>query len=159
MSNFGSNYERRHLCYTQGCQMVYVLKFKQYIFWSSLEGFGMKIFGMFHDSVVYFYTVRYMYFMTVWYILCLFGICIVPVLVCCTKSNLATLAARRTTGRWDITADRDRKRRAEKYLFSENLSALNPHQQMEFESAHVKKIVSARKIRISPPARLQHAEI
>jgi hypothetical protein len=41
---------------------------------------------------VYFTAIRYTYFMVIWNILWLFGL-VFPVLVSCTKKNLATLKA------------------------------------------------------------------
>jgi hypothetical protein len=72
--------------------LVYVVAIR-YISWP---------FGLFYVYLVYFMAIWYIlclfgifygylvYFTAIWYILWLFGICF-PILVCCTKKNLATL--------------------------------------------------------------------
>jgi hypothetical protein len=58
-------------------------------FGSILEGIAMEAVGIFHGHVVYFKAVWYIcwpfgiFYIGIWYIF--------PVLVCCTKKNLATL--------------------------------------------------------------------
>jgi hypothetical protein len=59
-------------------------------FGSILEGVAMEDVGIFYDRLVYFTANWYTYFMAIWYILWSFGI-LFPILLCCTKKNLATL--------------------------------------------------------------------
>jgi hypothetical protein len=54
-----------------------------------LEGFRLENSDVFHGHLEFF-TDTWGYFMTIWYILCLFGT-FFPVLVSSTKKNLATL--------------------------------------------------------------------
>jgi hypothetical protein len=68
-----------------------------------MEGPAMEDVGTFIGQLFYFAAIWYVYFVAIWYILWPFGIfCghlvyfvaiwyIFPVLVCCTKINLATL--------------------------------------------------------------------
>jgi hypothetical protein len=48
-----------------------------------LEGIAKEDVGIFYGHLVYLFCRHFVYFMVIWYI--------VPVLVCCTKKNLATL--------------------------------------------------------------------
>jgi hypothetical protein len=50
----------------------------------------MENLGIFYDQLVYLFYCYWKYFMAIWYILWSFGI-FFPVLVFCTKKNLATL--------------------------------------------------------------------
>jgi hypothetical protein len=57
--------------------------------WAYFEGLGMENFFVFHGHLVFLLIFWYIYFMVVWNLLCHFGI-FFPILVSCTKMNLAT---------------------------------------------------------------------
>jgi hypothetical protein len=81
--------------FAQGCQMLYfqaripnlgafcrMFQWKMLVYFMSIW-YILQPFGIFYSRLVY--------FTAVWYIFWLFGI-FFPVLVCCSKKNLATLA-------------------------------------------------------------------
>jgi hypothetical protein len=106
LSQFGQVFHKNHLVALpptwlhqhlkrggkQGCQVVYFqtknpnFDIYLYIFIYILEGLGVENFDIFYGYLVI--------FVVVWHILWSFGI-FSPVLSCCTKTNLATLA-----GKW-----------------------------------------------------------
>jgi hypothetical protein len=81
----------RSVCFVQGCQMVYFQTKNSNLgkFWRVLQRkmlvYFMSMFGLFYG--------HWKYVTAIWYILWPFGL-FFPVLVCCTKKNLATLAKR-----------------------------------------------------------------
>jgi hypothetical protein len=72
----------------QGCQMVSFLT-KNPDLGKFCEGLWLENVATFYGHLEYFADI-WDYFMTIWYILCSFVI-FFPVLVPCTKKNLATL--------------------------------------------------------------------
>jgi hypothetical protein len=73
-----------HSDFGQGCQMVYFQTKNPTLgkFWRVLQRYILWPFGRFYDHLVHFVAIRY--------ILWSFGT-FSPLLVCCTKKNLATL--------------------------------------------------------------------
>jgi hypothetical protein len=58
------------------------------------EGLALDDFGLFYGHLVYFWPFMYYISVAIWYMLWLFGKSF-PVLVCCTKKNLANLVSSR----------------------------------------------------------------
>jgi hypothetical protein len=90
-SSWGS---KRNVAKIQGCQMVSFQNPNLGKFWRALG--RLENFYPFFRHLEYFTDIwnilqTFGIFMTIWYILCSFGT-FLPVLVSCTKKNLATLA-------------------------------------------------------------------